>query len=81
MDGYCGTSCLLIFKFSPLIMVNSEWKAKPENKIVVTFLGNCLSSLVSCSIGLGIACEMVHHNEDIFVPSSTLLQMKEVNGN
>ena len=23
---------------------------------------------------------MVHHNEDIFVPSSTLLQMKEVSG-
>ena len=69
------------FQILPLIMVNSGRKTKPENKVVVTFLGNCLSWLVSCSIGVGIACEMVHHNEDIFVPSSTLLQMKEVNGN
>ena len=69
-----------IFKFSPLIIVNSERKTNPENKIIVKFLGNCFSWHVSRSIGLGIACEMVHHNEDIFAPSSALLQMKEVNG-
>lgn len=33
----------VIFKFSSLIMVNSEQKTKPENKIIVEFLGNCLS--------------------------------------
>ena len=32
-----------IFKFSPLIMVNSERKTNPENKIIVKFLGNCFS--------------------------------------
>ena len=63
-----------IFKFSLLIIVNSERKTNPENKIIVKFLvGNCFSCLVSRSIDLGIACEMVHHNEDIFAPSSTLL--------
>ena len=32
-----------IFKFSLLIMVNSERKTNPENKIIVKFLGNCFS--------------------------------------
>ena len=51
-----------VFKFSPLIMMNRWGKTKSENKIIVKFVGNCLSWLFTCGIGLGIACKMIHHN-------------------
>ena len=59
-------------------MMQTNWKSKSKNKVIVEFVSYCLCALIFGGIGLSEMGKIINEDQYVVVPSLILLKVQKI---